>query len=277
MLSVIIPAHNEAAWIGPCLDALISQDRGAPAEVEILVAANACTDATVAVAERHRARIEARGWRLEVLDIAEGGKPNALNRADAVAQGALRLYLDSDVICSPGILGQIAGALARPEPVYASGRFIVTPPRSWVTRHYARLWTRLPFMTTGVPGGGLFAVNAAGRARWDTFPAVIADDSFARLQFSPAERVGVPADYVTPLAEGFSALVQVRRRWDAGSRELAEKYPELMSNDDKPRLTPGGHLRLFLGQPVSYLVYVAVSLAVRAGGRKGARGWARGR
>ncbi|MEL6218829.1 MAG: hypothetical protein AAFR79_10235, partial [Pseudomonadota bacterium] len=35
------------------------------------------------LARGYAAEAEARGWRLEVLDIAEGGKPNALNRGDA--------------------------------------------------------------------------------------------------------------------------------------------------------------------------------------------------
>ncbi len=279
MLSVIIPANNEADYVGPCLEALLAQSIAEP--VEIVVAANACTDATVAVAGGFAGRAAARGWRLEVLDIAEGGKPNALNRGDAVATGDMRLYLDADVICSPALLAQIRAVLDRPGPVYASGKFVVTPPGSWVTRHYAALWTRLPFMTTGVPGGGLFAVNDAGRARWGRFPDVIADDSFVRLQFTPIERVGVSAEYVTPLAEGFWPLVRVRRRWEAGSRQLAEIYPHLLRNDDKPQMRWTDHVRLFRERPVSYLIYAAIRLAVRLDGRLDGRArlgaWQRGR
>ncbi|MEL6478888.1 MAG: glycosyltransferase, partial [Pseudomonadota bacterium] len=73
MLSVIIPANNEAGYIEPCLDALLAQDPAPPVPVEIIIAANACTDDTVAIARSYAARAEARGWRLEVLDIAEGG------------------------------------------------------------------------------------------------------------------------------------------------------------------------------------------------------------
>ncbi len=42
-----------------------------------------------------------------------------------------------------------------------------------VSRAYARLWARVPFMARGVPGCGLFALNAAGRARWGDWPAII--------------------------------------------------------------------------------------------------------
>ncbi|MBY8978139.1 glycosyltransferase [Rhodobacteraceae bacterium NNCM2] len=275
VLSVLIPANNEAGYIGPCLESVLAQT-GVAGPVEIIVAANACTDDTVARARAFAERAAARGWRLEVLDIAEGGKPNALNRADAAATSESRLYLDADIVMSPPLLGQIEAALARPAPTYASGQLRIAPAKSWVTRRYGDLWRRLPFMTrSGVTGAGLFAVNAAGRARWGEFPRIIADDTFVRLQFTPDERVGVAASYLWPMVEGFWPLVRVRRRQDAGGREIAELYPDLPANEGKPPVTPGDHLRLILAAPVSYGVYIAVSLAVRLAPGNG--GWSRGR
>lgn len=279
MLSIIIPANNEQDFIGRCLGALLAQDLD-PARtggVEVVVAANACTDATVAVAEAMAPDFAARGWELLVLDIPEPGKLNALNRADVTVRGDIRVYLDADVICSPALIGQLAGALRTPAPRYASGTLQVAPARSWVTRHFARVWINVPFMKTNVPGAGLFAVNAAGRARWGAFPAIISDDGFARLQFSPEERIKVPAPYSWPMIEGFRGLVKVRRRQDRGVQELEEKFPEIVGNESKPPLRPGDYLRLFIGQPVSFLVYVWVILAVRYGPRDQAAGWTRGR
>ena len=85
MLSVLIPANNEEGYIGPCLDALLAQQGPGLDGMEAIVAANACTDTTVALARGYADRFAARGWRIEVLDIAEGGKPNALDHADAAA------------------------------------------------------------------------------------------------------------------------------------------------------------------------------------------------
>ena len=278
MLSIIIPANNEASCIGECLAALLAQEGVGPDAIEIVVAANACTDRTVAIAEAFRGQATALGLRFEVLDLRQPGKTHALNQGDAAARGDMRLYLDADVICGPGLLAQIVDVLQRDEPVYASGRFCVSPAQSWVTRHYVRLWIRLPFMTTGVPGGGLFAVNAAARARWGAFPDVIADDSFVRLHFSPAERVGVTATYTTPMAEGWPALVRVRRRWEAGSLQIARLFPHLLVNEGKPAIRVRGHLSLFRRMPVSYLVYVSIRLAARLGRVFGPQvGWARGR
>lgn len=275
MLSVILPASNEEAWIGPCLDALLASDPPGML-AEVIVVANACRDGTVAQARARAAAAQAAGWRLQVLDLAEPGKLNALNAGDRAAAGALRVYLDADVVVSPALIGQIAGALsAAPGPAYASGTPVLPRAASVVTRAYARFWQRLPFARSPAPGYGLFAVNAAGRARWGDWPPIISDDTFARLHFAPAERIGVPAPYAWPMVEGFARLVRVRRRQDAGVRELAERWPRLLGNEAKPALPAGALLRLALTDPVGFATYAAVSLAVRL--VPAGTGWTRGR
>ncbi|MEM7236438.1 MAG: glycosyltransferase family 2 protein [Pseudomonadota bacterium] len=278
MLSIIIPANNEEGYIDACLSSLAVQEGDNLDRVEIIVAANACRDATVAQARSRAPAFEARGWTLTVLDIAEGGKPNALNEGDRAASGGMRLYLDADIVCSAAVVSEIVAALDRPGPVYAGGMLEVAPARSWITRHYARLWTNLPFMRqSGTTGAGLFAVNAAGRARWGPFPRIISDDTYVRLLFRPCERTTVPASYLWPMVEGFSALVRVRRRQDDGLREIAAQWPGMFANEGKPALGAGDHLALFMRQPVSYIVYTGVALAVRFGRGGAQQGWARGR
>ena len=44
--SILIPAHNEAGYIQPCLEALLASDQTGSA-VEVIVMANGCTDDTV--------------------------------------------------------------------------------------------------------------------------------------------------------------------------------------------------------------------------------------
>lgn len=237
--------------------------------------ANGCRDDTAAQARAMAEPFAARGWRLQVIERAEGNKLRAINAGDAAARGGLRVYLDADVICAPELLGQLRAALASDRPLYATGRIEVAPARSWVTGRYADLWVRLPFVQGGAVGAGLFAVNAAGRARWGAFPDIISDDTFVRLHFAPHERIEVPARYRWPMVEGFAALVRVRRRQDQGVADLARLHPELMANEGKARLGAGGALRLMAVAPVSFVVYLAVWAATRIRRSDGA--WTRGR
>ncbi|SLN22568.1 Glycosyl transferase family 2 [Roseivivax jejudonensis] len=275
-LAVIVPASNEERLIARCLSA-VAESEPVPGGVEVVVVANGCRDATVARAEAMQPAFEARGWSLSVIDRAEGGKLPALNAGDAAVRAPIRVYLDADVEVTPALLPQLAEALDTVAPRYASGTLRMVAPASAASRAYARIWAQVPFMATGVPGCGLFAVNAAGRARWDAFPDIVSDDTFVRLHFAPGERIAVPAAYRWPVVSGWPALVRVRRRQDRGVEEIARRYPALLANDDKPAFPAARKLRLALRDPVGFAVYSGVALAVRFGPAGAGAGWSRGR
>lgn len=274
MLSVIIPANNEGPLIGDCLSALLASPR--PATAEVIVVANGCSDDTADQARVFQEQAAQKGWKLIVLDLPEGGKMRALNAGDAKASGVARAYLDADVIVSPGLLGQLDDVLAKDRPLYASGSLHLAKPQSWATRAYARIYARVPFMARGVPGAGLFAVNGKGRTRWGAFPDIISDDTYVRLQFTPHERVGVPARYDWPLVEGIANLIKVRRRQNAGVDEIATKFPDLLRNDDKARFGVSGLARLALRDPVGFVIYAGVALIVKLTPNR-STAWERGR
>ena len=277
VLSVILPAHDEAAYIRACLEALLASDR-AGFDAEVIVVANACSDDTVGIAQGFEAVAREAGWGFQVIDTQTPGKLPALNQGDAAAKGTLRAYLDADVIVSPALMGQLVAALDRDAPRYASGSPLVSPARSRVTRAFARVWQRLPFVTQGVPGFGIFAVNAAGRARWGAFPEdIISDDTFVRLSFAPEERVRVATTYTWPMVEGLRNLVRVRRRQDEGVAEIAARFPELMRNDDISKPGAGTSLRLAVSDPLGFAAYALVKLLVKTPYASSANRWARGR
>jgi glycosyltransferase involved in cell wall biosynthesis len=95
-ISVIIPAHNEEAYLEQTLDALARQDYPA---LEIIVVANGCEDATADVA-RHRCH------RLVVLSQKSLGV--ARNLGARLARGSLLVFLDADTLLEPGALRTIA-------------------------------------------------------------------------------------------------------------------------------------------------------------------------
>lgn len=275
LISVILPAHDEAAYIGACLSALLTSEGEISAEV--IVIANACSDATADVARGFAPDARARGWRLQLVETATPGKLNALNLGDDAAGGQIHVYLDADVTVSPPLLGQVADALAGKAALYASGSPVISPARSVLTRAYARFWQALPFVAEDTPGFGLFAVNAAGRARWGRFPDIISDDTFVRLSFAPHERIRVPATYRWPMVEGFVPLVRVRRRQDDGVREIARNYPVLLRNAGA-RSPGAGRLAVrALRDPLGFAAYAAVKLAVMAPFARSNSRWVRGR
>jgi glycosyltransferase involved in cell wall biosynthesis len=281
LLTVIIPSHNEENRIQACLDAVVAQKDLPPRHgIQVIVAANGCSDRTVALAKEKGPELQAAGFDLVVLDIVQGNKMNALNEAEAVATYDNRVFLDADVIIGPGLLVEMAEILAEDAPVYASGTVRIQRAQSLITRAYAKVWTNMPFVRDGVPGIGLYAMNAKGRARWGAFPAIIADDRFVRLQFAPHERRKTRATHDWPLPEGFANLVNVRHRWREGNLELAEKYPALLANDSEinssgsniPRL-----LRTPFASAVFVLVYLVTDIRAKRSVKRGGYVWRRGR
>ncbi len=274
-LSILIPAHNEASEIADCLAAVFASDP-VPQIIrkEVLVLANGCRDRTGDIA---RSVPVPDGWQLRVMDIPQGGKLHALNIGDQTAQGDILVYLDAAVRISPGLLPRLVATLDQDAPRYASGRPEVFSDTSGFSRAYGRLWAQLPFVTDGVPGFGLFAMNRAGRARWQNWPQIIADDTFARLMFHPDERLLADAAYRWPLVHGFRNLVRVRRRQNAGVQEIETNFPELLRNDDKFTPSRGFVLGLLLRDPIGFLAYSAVTLAVKTPLFRSQARWARGR
>jgi len=104
-VSVIVPAHNEAAFIHRVIRAILAQ-RPADAELEVIVVDDGSTDGTPQAARAAGAR---------VLELAgTGGNPAAArNRGVAVAVGDPLVFLDADCIPGEGWLAAILAAHER--------------------------------------------------------------------------------------------------------------------------------------------------------------------
>lgn len=178
MTSVIVAAHNEAAVLDRSLPNLVGPG------VQVIVAANGCTDNTVEVASRHP---------VEVLDIPTPSKVAALNAGEKVATSFPRMYVDADVVLSPGAIAHLTRALGRPGALAAVPlRRLELSGRPLLVRAYFAIHSRLPVFYNGLFGRGVIALSEAGRARFTQFPAVVADDLFLDSLFGPHERTVVP-------------------------------------------------------------------------------------
>jgi len=227
-MTVVIPSHQEAEVIGACLSSLVRQD--CDDAVQVIVVANGCDDGTAAIARRYIHAMAQHGFALEVQEIGQASKRVALDAGDRSARHPDRVYLDADVELSDNALSSIAAAFAA--GVLFCAPQIVPQAQTYFGRAYARVWPRLPYVAGDVIGAGMYAVSARGRARWDCFPRILADDKFARLQFDRSERcVLEQARFSMHVPEGFRELVRVRSRWIRASRELRREFPQLAEHD----------------------------------------------
>ncbi len=208
MTSVVIAAHNEEATIGRCLDALFAP--GSPAGLDVTVVANGCTDATAARAAGYPG--------VRVLDLPEPGKAGALNAGDRAAVGYPRIYLDADIVLPPGALAAIVATLELPGPdgsvplAVVPRRLLDLSGRPGLVRAFYAINSRLPAYRDALFGRGVIALSEAGRARFETFPDVVADDLFLDSLFASREK---------RQADGAVSVVATPRRTGDLVRRLA--------------------------------------------------------
>lgn len=223
--SVIIPAHNEASVIGRCLTALLD---GAPSgnPPEIIVAANGCTDATVAIA-RDIVPFAT------VLDLPPGSKVIAMNTANRMARHAPRFFLDADIQCSYASLAATADALRQPGVMAASPALRMDLSRcdDWV-RSYYRVWLTQPYVTDRLVGSGLFGLSEQGLAAIGEIPPTFADDTWVRTRFSHDQRRNVSKDeggnpvfFTVSPPRSRADLIRIEARRRIGSEQVATLYP----------------------------------------------------
>jgi glycosyltransferase involved in cell wall biosynthesis len=119
-LTIVLPAYDEAARIGPALDELfaylnaVPRPAGLPTEVDVLVVDDGSRDATVSIIE---ARPEAArsptdaAPRLHLLRLAHAGKGSAVRAGMLAATGDIVVFADADMATPPDQLPKLVAAL----------------------------------------------------------------------------------------------------------------------------------------------------------------------
>ncbi len=144
LLSVVIPAYNEAGYIENCLASIRAQKTSVP--YEVIVVDNASTDATAAIARAHGAFV-----------VTEDQKGVCFARQTGLlaARGSVVVSADADTSYPPDWLDHIAQSFADERVVAVAGpaRFAGSPAWAlawtsflfgWV-RAWTRVFGRLPY------------------------------------------------------------------------------------------------------------------------------------
>jgi glycosyltransferase involved in cell wall biosynthesis len=253
MISIIIPAHNEARVIARCLQALTCCAE--PGEFEIIVVCNGCMDNTASVARRHQPEVT-------VLETEMPSKTNALNIGDAAATGWPRFYVDADIVMDTGAVRGVASVLRESPGVFAAAPLMCFDftDRRWTIRAFYEVWSALPYCRVGMIGSGVYALSRELRGRFDQFPQITADDAFVRLHCKPEERFTVASHRFTVFPpRTIGALIRISTRAYFGDYELRAKSPELFLNKQDGH----GHALLGLLKNPIWWARIVVYLYVR--------------
>ncbi len=107
-VSVIVPARNESAHIGACLDSIIAQDYPSD-RIELLVADGRSTDDT-----RERVRRRTGGpISVRLVDNPAGIVPTGMNAALEVARGEIVVRVDGHTCIAPDYVSEAVDVLRR--------------------------------------------------------------------------------------------------------------------------------------------------------------------
>ena len=230
LVSVVIPARNDAAMLAVCLDALAAQtDLPDSVEVEIVVVDNGSSDATATVAADAGARVV---WE------PEPGIPRAASAGYDAARGELIARIDADSICPPGWLARAVAVFARDDDVavltgtgefYGASELVHRLGKAWYLG--GLYWSMTAYLGHPPVFGSNFVMR---RGVWDELrhevhrtPRTIHDDLDLSLHIKPWMTVRFDPDFVVQIsARPFATLRGLQRRVSWVVPTLRNHWPE---------------------------------------------------
>jgi len=98
-ISFVVPAYNEEAYLGKCLEAIVAQTASAPRNFEIIVVNNASTDRTREIASSFP--------RVRVVDELRKGLTYARQAGFSASTGDYIANVDADSVLTPGWVDEV--------------------------------------------------------------------------------------------------------------------------------------------------------------------------
>ena len=262
--SVVIAAHDEEVRLPGTLAGLAAL--AASGELEVVVVANGCHDATAAVARAVPGVV--------VVELAQASKIAALNAGDATATAFPRIYLDADIDLSAEAARDVCTALTEPSAVAARPPATYdTAGATWPVRAFHRTRQRLFGEGVQVWGAGVYALSEAGRGSFGPFPDVVADDLFVDRQFTDAQkRLVETLPVVVRVPRDTRSLLTVLTRTRRGNAQV------VAAGHSSSTTSTAQALARSVRGPASMLdagTYVVLILLARFHARRGPATWGR--
>jgi glycosyltransferase involved in cell wall biosynthesis len=172
-LSIVIPAYNEAEYLGDCLTSVLAeiQRTANSGEIEVLVIDNASTDHTCQVARGFPA--------VRVVSEPLKGLTRARQKGLSEARGNALAFVDADTRMPPGWIDRVLRAFETdPLAVCVSGPYIYYDASSFnrvLVKLYWRLLAKPAYWITGYMAvGGNFTVSKEALLQIGGFDTTIA-------------------------------------------------------------------------------------------------------
>ncbi len=162
-LSFVIPAYNEEAFLGKCLESILAEVGRSSYNTEIIVVDNGSTDGTRAVAARYPS--------VHLVEEQRKGIVWARQAGYLAATGELIANIDADNILPKGWINRVFEEFSRNEKLVVLSGPLVYYDVSWLRRVQTKLFYSLGYLTYllnhfvirkgGMVQGGNFVVRAS--------------------------------------------------------------------------------------------------------------------
>jgi len=212
--SIVVPVYNESARIEETSRYLLD---GLARDVEVVFVCNGCTDDSekkLHSVVRNRAKVISCGR----------GKALAIREGERHLEKFPRFYVDADVLISGHAISVLADELKTLDLMLVSPVIEYDlSETSWASRLVQTLWLDLPHGRHGA-FHHVLGVSAEGRACWQDFPNLIADDSFIEAMI-PMGRKRISATQLVLVRppRTLRSFIMVRARWSQGQRQLVSR------------------------------------------------------
>ena len=160
-VSIIVPCRNEARYIGPCLESILSSAYP-PDAVEVLVVDGNSTDNTRKIVAEYSAKHP----QIRLLDNPKRIVPTAMNLGIRAATGDVIVRMDAHVVYPPEYIPRLVAALAETGADNVGGCMITLPADGTAVSQAIAIALAHPF---GV-GNAAFRIGARSARTVDTVP-----------------------------------------------------------------------------------------------------------
>jgi len=189
-VSVIMPAHNAAKWVGRAVESIVRQTLQ---EWELIVVDDGSTDDT----QRILGDLAQKDRRIRVITQPKSGVIRSLNRAVSLAVGEFVARMDAD-------------DESRPERLARQLSFLRANPACGIVGTWSSI-----YVDDRVTERGHSHPTTNGRAKWALLFDSVFVHSSVMIRRAVFEDCGVyPASFPTPSPEDFDLWSRVARRWN---------------------------------------------------------------